>query len=142
MDNLKEFGKWEWQGQNVNHHGKCKWICLGSDNPQTRYSSCRKILKHIKDKKVHCKMLPLDRWLPTVSIMGIYDTFMDCALKSSWISFCIVISPSVNCLLLIHVRKNSMDNNLWWHFRNMFKWILQIFLEGFSTLGHSNWRAR
>lgn len=58
--NLKELGKWDRQGQNANHHGKCKWICLGQNNPQTRYSLGRKILKHIKNRKVCSKMVASD----------------------------------------------------------------------------------
>lgn len=39
---------------------KCKWICLGQNNPQTRYSVGRKILKYIKNRKVFFKMVTSD----------------------------------------------------------------------------------
>lgn len=36
---------------------KCKWICLGPNNTQTRYSLGRKLLKQFKDRKIGCKMV-------------------------------------------------------------------------------------
>ena len=36
---------------------KCKWICLGPNNTETRYSLGRKLLKHFKDRKIGCKMV-------------------------------------------------------------------------------------
>lgn len=39
---------------------KCKWICLRPNNPQTRYSLGRKLLKHLKDRRAGCKMVASD----------------------------------------------------------------------------------
>lgn len=39
---------------------KRKWICLRQNNPQTRYSQGRKILKHIKNSNVCYKMVASD----------------------------------------------------------------------------------
>lgn len=60
-NNLKELGKWEGPGAKCRSSWKkCKGIRLRQNNPQTRYSRGRELLKHIKNRSVGYKMGALD----------------------------------------------------------------------------------